>query len=663
MKLFIITLLMFTLTVTADASGRRTLSDIPAGRKYVAITFDDGPNLTYTVQVLDKLAQHGAKATFYVQGQKITPATTPVLQRMIREGHDVCNHSWDHPTFGQLIDGAARITTVAEARTNLQRTSQAIYDATGYWPFSFRAPFLEWGMGVFGGIDVIAGLDREFNMAFIDTGIDPSDFNQQGNPAGIASNVTGRTDAVLDGGIILLHDCGGSRPGTVASLDIMLPALKARGFEIVTVRELFMVKGATPELFKGDPAFGSAPPSNGSGMWPRVNQRGEAVWRQWWQPDRLWPNNTNNWWTQDWWSCATPPWQRWNGTTLGACGNNPPPLRHTVTFNANGGSTVNSIQQSSAGASITLPTTTRTGFTFNGWHTAINCGGTLAGNAGASYTPQSNITLFACWQENGGGGQTRIVDVLEWGANSWNIEHNGNSTVNLNIQPGRVNFTLNRGVDGTPDPYSWAQAFVGFNAGDFVSAVSITLTYTSTRAIELILGDPALTRTGEGYMYPLTASNSPRTLTIPISDFAQPEWVSASNRRPNVLANISSVLFQATVPGQATEVIITELKFNHTGGGSVAITDGIGGKAVSRNPAQFAFAGISNGQINLQLQAGVYTVELYNLQGRLVGRTDINAVSGVNATGLKTDNLSSGIFILNVKQAGNSVLRHRIMMR
>ena len=86
-------------------------------------------------------------------------------------------------------------------------------------------------------------------------------------------------------------------------------------------------------------------------------------------------------------------------------------------------------------------------------------------------------------------------------------------------------------------------------------------------------------------------------------------------------------------------------------------------QTANKKPTSFSFAGIKNGQINLRLQAGNYTAELYNLQGRLVGRAEISATNGINATGLRTDNLSRGVFILNVKQAGNSVLRQKISVR
>ncbi|MCL2845418.1 MAG: hypothetical protein FWE23_08215 [Chitinivibrionia bacterium] len=73
-----------------------------------------------------------------------------------------------------------------------------------------------------------------------------------------------------------------------------------------------------------------------------------------------------------------------------------------------------------------------------------------------------------------------------------------------------------------------------------------------------------------------------------------------------------------------------------------------------------SFAGIRNGQIHLNLTAGNYTAQLYNLQGRLISSVNITAINGVNAIGLRTDNLARGVFVLNVKQNGTSMLRQRI---
>jgi uncharacterized repeat protein (TIGR02543 family) len=77
---------------------------------------------------------------------------------------------------------------------------------------------------------------------------------------------------------------------------------------------------------------------------------------------------------------------------------------YTITFNGNGGSSPSS-KTVNAGSSTTLPSITRSGYTLNGWYTASS-GGTKAGNAGASYWPSSNITLYAQWSQSGGGGTT-----------------------------------------------------------------------------------------------------------------------------------------------------------------------------------------------------------------------------------------------------------------
>ncbi len=90
----------------------------------------------------------------------------------------------------------------------------------------------------------------------------------------------------------------------------------------------------------------------------------------------------------------------------------PAETTYTVTFNAttNGGSCATaSLTQASSGASITLPTATKSGYTFNGWYTA-STGGTLRGAANASYTPTADETLYAQFTENSGtGGATESI--------------------------------------------------------------------------------------------------------------------------------------------------------------------------------------------------------------------------------------------------------------
>jgi peptidoglycan/xylan/chitin deacetylase (PgdA/CDA1 family) len=284
--------------------GRRDLrrSDFPAGTRFIALTFDDGPNTTYTVQILEELKRHGASATFYVNGNKINAQTTPILQRMVREGHDVDNHSWQHASFGQPIDSMPNVTTQSAAIADLRNTSQAIYNATGFWPWSFRPPFLELGSWMSGLDSNPAHLGR---LPFIDTGIDTLDYNTQGEGGArtIADRVLNATrgnpwpaQSHPDGGIVLMHDCGGARRQTVASLALFIPQMKARNprCEFVTVRQLFQITETNPETWTGVT------------MWPRVNQWVPVSARPWNSPVYLWDTPP----PASYYTNPTPPWNR-----------------------------------------------------------------------------------------------------------------------------------------------------------------------------------------------------------------------------------------------------------------------------------------------------------------------------------------------------------------
>jgi hypothetical protein len=83
-------------------------------------------------------------------------------------------------------------------------------------------------------------------------------------------------------------------------------------------------------------------------------------------------------------------------------------------------------------------------------------------------------------------------------------------------------------------------------------------------------------------------------------------------------------------------------------------------KSAKKAATAISFAGIRNGQISLNVNAGDYTVELYNAQGRLINKVNITATNGVNATGLMTNTLSKGMFILNVKREGTAVLKQKV---
>ncbi len=81
------------------------------------------------------------------------------------------------------------------------------------------------------------------------------------------------------------------------------------------------------------------------------------------------------------------------------------------------------------------------------------------------------------------------------------------------------------------------------------------------------------------------------------------------------------------------------------------------------NANRYAFAGITNGRINLNLPAGEYAAGLYHVDGRMAGKADVKAENGIHTTTLDTHKLPQGVYILNVKQSGISVIKHKIIIR
>lgn len=95
------------------------------------LTFDDGPS-RWTPQLLDLLADHDVKATFFVIGQHIK-GQDQLLERMVEDGHRIGVHTWTHPRLTDLAD--------SDVLGELSRTQQAIYLWTGWQPRVWRAPF------------------------------------------------------------------------------------------------------------------------------------------------------------------------------------------------------------------------------------------------------------------------------------------------------------------------------------------------------------------------------------------------------------------------------------------------------------------------------------------------------------------------------------------
>ncbi|MGI5240103.1 polysaccharide deacetylase family protein [Dactylosporangium sp. CA-139066] len=187
---------------TGPAGSLRT-----TGSATVALTFDDGP-WDDTPAVLDLLAQYHIKATFCMIGRQVA-AHAALVQRMVAEGHTLCNHTWSH-------DEMLRTRPADRINAELQRTNDAIHAVVpGAAIRYFRAPGGNFSPQL---VTTAAGM----GMTSIYWSVDPQDWRGPG----VQSIITNVLTNTRPGSIVLLHD--GAGPQTVTALRTILPDLASR---------------------------------------------------------------------------------------------------------------------------------------------------------------------------------------------------------------------------------------------------------------------------------------------------------------------------------------------------------------------------------------------------------------------------------------------------
>ena len=196
-------------------------------KKYIALTFDDGPSDTTSLKVLEKLKKYNAKGSFFLIGGNITPEREYIVREEIAFGCDIENHSLTHSDMRTLD----KETIEAE----ISETTRRIVNITGKEPVFFRPPYIN-----------VNDLMLETIPYIFICGYGCEDWIPEVSAEERARRII---DSARDGEVVLLHDMEGN-DNTVDALDIIIPELQSRGFEFVTIRELFDRAGVTPENAK-----------------------------------------------------------------------------------------------------------------------------------------------------------------------------------------------------------------------------------------------------------------------------------------------------------------------------------------------------------------------------------------------------------------------------
>ena len=209
------------------------IDQLGAAPKKLALTFDDGPDSTWTPKILDILKEKNVPATFFVIGLDANK-WPQLLRREYAEGHEIGNHTYTHPDWENPNLSPTQI------RWELNLTERLIESIVGAKSILFRPPF---------GIDhepeyseEVAHLPTAQDMGYLIIGqkVDPNDWSMESPGVPISSEkiIANVLHEAPKGNIVLMHDGGGDRSQTVAALPQIIDALRDKGYQFVSVADL-----------------------------------------------------------------------------------------------------------------------------------------------------------------------------------------------------------------------------------------------------------------------------------------------------------------------------------------------------------------------------------------------------------------------------------------
>lgn len=200
-----------------------------APQKELVLTFDDGPDETYTPQILDILSKYHVPAAFFLVGLN-AEKNLPLVKRIYREGHEIGNHTFTHENVAKVSPERALL--------EMKLTRLLIECITGHSTILFRAPYNADSEPTTSEEIIPVALARQQNYLDIGENIDPEDWQ----PGIKADEIVKRVMAGIKherGNIILLHDAGGdTRAETVKALKILIPTLQKQGYHFTNLTNI-----------------------------------------------------------------------------------------------------------------------------------------------------------------------------------------------------------------------------------------------------------------------------------------------------------------------------------------------------------------------------------------------------------------------------------------
>jgi len=197
------------------------------GKKYIALSFDDGPHKKYTKLIVDKLNEYNAKATFFVVGNRIDSTTSDAVRYLVEQGNEIAIHGYTHSVYYNTCSDS-------KFEYELSETAKVIKETTGVTPTLMRP---------IGG-SITSERVKSCGYSVILWNVDSEDWrHKKQNQSEIDAIVNNVMKDVGDGKIILMHEI---YENSYQALDIILRKLTEQGYNVVTVIELMGKENLTP---------------------------------------------------------------------------------------------------------------------------------------------------------------------------------------------------------------------------------------------------------------------------------------------------------------------------------------------------------------------------------------------------------------------------------